>query len=214
MHFLFQLFLSSTFINTVHFDRRTIITSIPPTLNRLANKVNKDFVDLAPNEHNKTDDPYAHWSFFNLAPPPVKQVLNYDELLYKINNDQIVSIQIAVQHDCIIAISNEGYRYTAPIKDNDFNILISDSIRKNGNIPFEIKKIDIMRKLIRDFAISTLETASILFIFDTFDLLPWDTTSYSSIKEREDAIRSGEKPKKWYKQIIDIFNNTLHNKTK
>ena len=54
----------------------------------------KRLLNLSPsfnNFENDKSDPYSYWSFFGLAPPPIKEVITYDELIEKINNNDPIT---------------------------------------------------------------------------------------------------------------------------
>ena len=200
--------------------RRSIILSSPliaevfdnSWLDTARSQLQHSVLDLLPNEHPETDDPYAHWSFFDLAPPPIERRVSYDELLIEIKHYRIVSVQIAVQHDCVIATTIRGHRLACLIPDEEFETLIMDSVDKNGNIPFTILPMDKVRSWVRSTAQGYLNLAGILWILDCFNLLPWDTTVYNSLKERQDAIDNGVKPLKVnvLKSIKDYFTNSTN----
>ena len=174
---------------------------------------NQIFKELSPSLNNQLinpDDPYGHWSFFGLVPPPVEAVITYDELLEKIKNNTIFSVQIAVQHDCIIATTIENHRLSCLVPDEKMNDLILDTMLKNGNLPFYILPIDPVKSKIRDIAQIIFGTTLGFYIAAEFNLIDYDTTPYSSIKERDDFIKSGKKPKKMFKYLKEnLFNNTI-----
>ena len=144
----------------------------------------------------------AHWSFFGLAPPPIERKITYDELLKEIKSNKIKSLQIAVQHDCVIATTNEGHRLSLLLPDEKFDNLVMDSIDKKGNQMVNVLPIDPIKAKIRDIAQITLVSICSFYLAVDLGILDYDLTSYSSIKEREDAIANGKKPKKLLKSII------------
>ena len=157
------------------------------------------------------DDPYGHWSFFGLVPPPIEKVITYEELIENIKNNTIFTIQIAVQHDCIIATTIENHRLACLIPDEKLDTLIIDSMQKNGNLPFYILPIDPIRSKIRDIAQIIFGTTLGIYIASEFDLIDYDTTPYGSIKEKEEFLKTGKKPKKMFKYLKETYFN--NNKT-
>ena len=78
-------------------------------------------------------DKYADWSLYKLISPPIEKTLTYNELLEEIKKKNIIKLQQAPQHDCIIATSRIGYRWACLIKDkdlenvnNEINIISND----------------------------------------------------------------------------------------
>ena len=122
---------SSAFSTTFKLNRRSLLAApallIPKTL------VADDTYHNSIIYKSDKIDPYAHWSFFGLAPPPIEKVLSYDELLNEIQNENIVSVQIAIQHNCVIATTIKGHRLSCLIPDNKFQQLLDDSADKDGN---------------------------------------------------------------------------------
>jgi len=148
--------------------------------------------------------------FFWTSPPPIEAVITYDELLEKIKNNTIFSLQIAVQHDCIIATTIENHRLACLVPDEKMNDLILDTMQKNGNLPFYILPIDPVKSKIRDIAQIIFGTTLGFYIAAEFNLIDYDTTPYSSIKERDDFIKSGKKPKKMFNYLKEnLFNKTI-----
>ena len=54
----------------------------------------------------------------------------------------------------------------------------------DGVTPFQVLPADKVRVIIHNIAECVLVSSGILYILDIFNLLPWDTTPYNSIKER------------------------------
>ena len=156
-------------------------------------------------------DLLSRWSFFGLVPPPIERKITYNELLEEIKNNKIKSIQIAVQHDCVIATNNEGHRLSLLLPDKLFENLIMDSIDKKGNQLVEVLPIDPIKQKIRNAAQLTLTFICTFYLAIDLGLLEYDLTSYSSIKERNDAYANGKKPRKVLKNII---TKLLKNKSK
>ena len=86
-----------------------------------------------PADGRLTADPLAHWSFFGLAPPPISGSLTYDELLARAEAGQVASVQIAVQHDCVVATTLLGHRLACEMPDSLFPRLLLDSMKPDGS---------------------------------------------------------------------------------
>jgi len=200
---------NNVFLNN-QLDRRSFLTLNSLITSNLNNKV---FSTLSPSLNNieeKIDDPYTHWSFFELAPPPIKKTITKDELEEEINNNSIFSLQIAIQHNCIIATTKEGYRYACLISDKEFSSLISKFIGKGGQLPFYLLPIDPIRSKIRKFAQIFFSIFAIGYVAADLDIIDIDTSSYSSIKERNEAQKFNKKPRKLLKSLLE----SLYNMTK
>tara|TARA_B100000579_G_scaffold192368_1_gene157287 strand:+ start:930 stop:1676 length:747 start_codon:yes stop_codon:yes gene_type:complete len=150
-------------------------------------------------------DWYAQWTFFNIAPPPIEKVLTYEQLIQEIKNNNIVSVEIAVQHDCVVATTNIGHRWSCLIRDKDFPKLLEDSKDDDGNLPFIVLPIDMNKAFLRTTAQIFLACNIALYVAADLDLIDYDTTSYGNWEERQKAYKSGKKPKKYLKSIIDYL---------
>lgn len=179
----------------------TLISSVPPN---------------AP-EPNSPIDWYAHWSFFGLAPPPIEERVTYENLVKMSQNNEIYSIQIATQHDCLIATTNIGHRLALLIKDEDVPLFITDVMNRD-KIPFKILPLDVSRKIVRQSSILILWSYIAFVGMDILGFVPWDTTPYSSISERKNITEKGMQVpslKNRLKQHINnFFNTTNTNDTK
>jgi ATP-dependent Zn protease len=161
------------------------------------------------NLENNKDDPFSYWSIYGLVPPPVEKIISYDDLLENIKNRTIFSLQIAVQHDCVIATTKQGHRGVCLIKDKNFPQLLMDAMDKNGNMPVYVLPEDPVRSKIRNVAQTIFYSSALFYILSDLDIIPYQFEAYNSIKEREEALRSGKKPKKFLKSLLDkILNNT------
>ena len=137
----------------------------------------------------------GHSSAWGLAPPPIQGYLSYQELLELAADGQIATVQIAVQHDQVVATMRNGHRFASPIKDKDFPWFVADATRADGTVPFEVLPIDPMRQKVREGAFNLMALLGVLYVADELDLLPWDTNVYGSLEEREEAqeqVRRGE----------------------
>ena len=60
-------------------------------------------------------DPWAHSSLFGLVPPPVAGTWSHQELVDAARGGGVASVQIAPQHDVVIAVTTSGRRYATPM---------------------------------------------------------------------------------------------------
>ena len=158
-----------------------------------------------------TPDPFSHWSFFGNVPPPIKKLLSYQQLLQQIHNNTIFTIQIAPQHDSIIATDFQGYRYACQVRDKDFDKLLQDSLDENNYLPFIVLPIDENRQKLRNLAQLIFFPSLTFYILADLDIIDYDTNSYGTWKERELAYKNGKKPTKFLKSLLDKLtekNNT------
>ena len=156
--------------------------------------------------YTEKDDMYSHWSFYGIFPPPIKSTITYEELVNEINNNNIYSVQIAVQHDCVIATTNEGYRLSCLMPDEKFNDLYTDSMDVNGELKIRFLPIDETKSKIRKTAQISFFSISMYYLLSELNIIDVDTTPYSSIKERDDARNSGNPPKKIIGSIISAID--------
>lgn len=223
MNFIKLIFILSNFINInalktnqlSKITRRSIIAGslLAPTITN-ANILTEDYsiFQLSPtfnNLENNKDDPFGYWSNYGLVPPPIEKIISYDDLLKNVKNRTIFSLQIAVQHDCVIATTKQGHRWACLIKDEKFPQLLLDVMDKNGNMPVYVLPLDPVRSKIRNFAQTIFYSSVLFYILSDLDIIPYELKNYNSIKEREEAFRSGKKPKKLLKSLLD---NLLNNK--
>ena len=97
-------------------------------------------------------DYYAHWSIYGLIPPPIEKSITKKELINEINRENIISLQIAVQHDYVIATTINNHRLSVLIKDKDFNNFVNQFRDKDNSLPFTVIPIDKNRQKLRNFA--------------------------------------------------------------
>lgn len=227
MNFIKLIFILSNFINInalkinqlSKITRRSIIAGslLAPTITN-ANILTEEYriFQLSPtfnNLENNKDDPYAYWSIYGLVPPPIEKIISYDDLLDFIYNRTIFSIQIAVQHDCVIATTKEGHRWACLVKDKNFPQLLMDVMDKNGNMPVYVLPLDPVRSKIRNFAQTIFYSSALFYILSDLDIISYQFEAYNSIKEREEALRTGKKPKKFLKSLVDNLLNNTKNET-
>lgn len=208
-------FTRRTFLGTTVFNQNILFSNNNPfKLPELTFNITKikelNEIKHAENEKNRVD-PYSHWSFYGITPPPIKKVLSYQQLLEEIHNNTIYTIQIAPQHNSIIATNYQGYRYACQVKDKNFDKLIQDSFDENNNLPFIVLPIDENRQKVRRFAQFFFYNSLIFYILADLDIIDYDTNSYSSWKDRQNAYKDGKKPTKFLKSLLDKLtekNNT------
>lgn len=141
-------------------------------------------------------DPRTTSAFFGLAAPPIQGMWSYAELVEQAKAENLATIQTAVQHDCIVATTHEGMRFASMVADKTVPLLLIDCEKPDGSLPFEVLPIDENRAAVRDVASQLLNLLGVLWLADQADLLPWDTTPYGSLAEREAAQRGGAKVRK------------------
>ena len=176
-------------------SRRQALTAVAATLLT----ARPDRVEAARSSEARVEDWKGHSSFYGLAAPPIQGELTYEQLLRAADAGHIATVQIAVQHDNVIATTPEGHRFSCPIKDKDFPLLQVDAMRSDGSLPFEVLPLDPIRDQIHKRAFDLTAILGVLYLADELDLLPWDTTNYGSVKEREEADERrlrGEAPKR------------------
>ena len=145
-------------------------------------------------------DKYAHWSVYELIPPPIEKSITYNELRNEIYNKNIIKLQQAPQHDCVVATTTIGHRWACLIKDNDIeNInkelkLVSDNLQI---LPIE-KKYVYIRSIWQTWIISYIS----LFITSELGLIDIDLIGYTSFAEKEKMIKSGKKRKRLLSFLI------------
>lgn len=176
--------------------------------NNQDNTIDSDFssslFQLSPKFNNlpyNPDDPYAHWSFFGLSPPPIKESINYTQLVERIQQKEIFTIQIAPQHNSVIATTKQGYRLACSIPDKKFPQLQQDSLDQDRNQLVYVLPIDPIRQTIRSTFIISLESLSIYLLACEFDLIPNNLYFYNSIKERDEYIKNGTRPDRYLKNL-------------
>lgn len=149
---------NSFLIQNIFTDRRNVIagTIFSQSLDKI--KQEKRVKETA------NIDYYSHWSIYGLVPPPIEKTISQEELISEINNDNIISLQIAVQHDCVIATTKKNHRLSIFIKDNHFKSFIHQFRDTDNNLPFTIIPIDENKQKIRKFAQFWLGLYSIRFL--------------------------------------------------
>ena len=202
----FNLLILSSFFTPPNIDRRTFLTG-----SFYSERIHKFSSETVPKPIIDQNDQYAHWSLFGVTPPPIEKKITYDELLREINGKNILTLQIATQHDTVVATTVRGHRLAVPLKDEDFSALVLSSMDENGNLPFIVLPYDQVRGAIRNIA----QYCAILFTsfvgLDQLNLFPWQISSFSSIKERNEFIENGKRPKKlvdYIRTIVDGIKNT------
>lgn len=134
---------------------------------------------------------------FGLAPPHLEGQLTYDQLLAAASNGQVATVQMAVQHNWVVATTPHGARWICEVKDSEMPIFLADAMRTDGSMPFEVLPIDAGRAKVRDVFFRYVGLVAAIYGADQLDMLPFDLTGYGSIKEREEANEArmrGEAP--------------------
>ena len=202
-------FTRRTFLGAAVFNQNIIFSNNNPLkLPEFSFNISK--IKNIDNEINHVD-PYSHWSLNGIAPPPIKKTLSYQELLQQIHNNSIFTIQIAPQHDSIIATNYQGNRFACQVKDKNFDKLIQESLDENSNLPFIVLPIDENRQKIRNAAQAIFFPSLIFYILADLDIIDYDTNTFASWKDRQEAYKNGKKPTKFLKSLLDKLtekNNT------
>jgi len=144
---LFLIQSNGLTLSNIFIDRRTVVAG---TI------FSQSYKQPAPKSHKNIDtnniDYYAHWSIYGLIPPPIEKSITKKELINEINRENIISLQIAVQHDCVIATTIKNHRLSVFIKDKDFNNFVEQFRDIDNNLPFTVIPIDKNRQKLRNFA--------------------------------------------------------------
>lgn len=144
---LFLIHSNGLTLSNIFIDRRTVVSG---TI------FSQSYKQPAPKSHKNIDtnniDYYAHWSIYGLIPPPIEKSITKKELINEINRENIISLQIAVQHDCVIATTINNHRLSVLIKDKDFNNFVNQFRDKDNSLPFTVIPIDKNRQKLRNFA--------------------------------------------------------------
>jgi hypothetical protein len=143
---LFFIQINGLTLSNIFIDRRTLVagTIFTQPYSQLKAVTKKNI--------NNNIDYYAHWSIYGLIPPPIEKSLTKEELTKEIENENIISLQIAVQHDCVIATTVANHRLSVLIKDKEFDNFVNNFRDKDNNLPFTVVPIDKNRQKIRHFA--------------------------------------------------------------
>lgn len=142
--------------------------------NAIANSIfapsfnSNDFISnnkkISKNNPTNSIDYYAHWSIYGLVPPPIEKVISEEELINEINENNIISLQISVQHDCVIATTTKNHRLSALIKDKNFISFVKQFRDNNNKLPFTVIPIDENKQKIRRLAQFWLGLYTVRFI--------------------------------------------------
>ena len=219
---LFIFFISSINYFNNMLSRKDILylASSTNVINKI-NENNNQYPKFLSSSFNNNDgqnmnDPYAKWSFYGLVPPKIEKNINYEELLEMINKNEVFSVQMMIQGNQLLVTTKENHRLSCAIKNDKFEDLQILAINENGKNNFNILPIDPLRSRVREISKFSLLYIVIYYILAELNIIDVDTTPYSSIKERNDYINSGKKPKKvigYLKEKIEIINK-LKNKKK
>lgn len=121
------------FNNNILLPRRDVLGNL------IFSGTNLNFMENAKNSiENKNNnikkvDHYGHWSIYGIVPPPIEKTITYSQLVDSINNNTVQYIEIAIQHDCIVATTLNNHRWSCLVKDKDIPLLIEDTKHSNGD---------------------------------------------------------------------------------
>ena len=102
---LFFIQINGLTLSNIFVDRRTVVAG---TI------FSQSYKQPKPKSHkiiNNNIDYYAHWSIYGIIPPPIEKSITKRELINEIDRENIISLQIAVQHDCVIATTIKNHRF-------------------------------------------------------------------------------------------------------
>ncbi len=157
MNFILLLSLCNTLIMPEFvINRRTIMGSIftPSLFGTDLNPI-KDDIKIHNIQNIENRDYYGYWPI-KIVPPPIEKIITQDQLREKIKNNEIISLQTAVQHDNVIATTKKNHRLSCPIKDRDFPNFLEEIKDRDGNLPVIVLPIDKNRQIVRNIAQSWL----------------------------------------------------------
>lgn len=143
---LFFIQINGLTLSNIFVDRRSIVAG---TI------FSQSYKQPKPKSHkiiSNNIDYYAHWSIYGIIPPPIEKSITKRELINEIDRENIISLQIAVQHDCVIATTIKNHRLSVFIKDKDFNNFVEQFRDIDNNLPFTVIPIDKNRQKLRNFA--------------------------------------------------------------
>mgnify|MGYP006094424825 CR=1 FL=1 len=143
-----------------------------------------DLSNEVPDSVQYKEDVYAHWSFYNMIPPPIEKSITYDELRQEIEERHITSIQEAVQGNHLIVTTNEGHRLSCPFPIDQLQMFLLDFQNEEG-LPFTVIPKSAWKQDLHLFSEISLAFLLGIVILDCLDLLPWDTNMYGSLQQRE-----------------------------
>ena len=179
---------------------------------------------------------------------PLTRPRRSPQVLAEARAGNVASVQIATQHDCVVATTPIGHRYASYIKDKDFPNLLIDAMGADGSVPFDVLPMNKRNAAIRMAATQLLDLMGLLYVraraldrpgrpwpschssapiaappasptgrspsaprsrppaaaqncmrsliqtpaqvADQLDLLPWDSTPYGSLSEREEGRKA------------------------
>ena len=153
----------------------------------------------------KNIDYYAHWSVYGLVPPPIEKSITKEVLVKEIDKNNIISLQIAVQQDCVIATTIKNHRLSVLIKDKDFDNFVNQFRDKDNSLPFTVIPIDKNRQKLRSFAQFWLGLYTIkFFAYELPKNIKLLNSCNSSMTTRQKMLFLLDNQD----NIIDIFNNS------
>jgi len=96
----------------------------------------------------------------SLAPPRIERVVPYDELVTLARTGGVASVQIAPQHDTVVATTRDGRRVACALSDRAFPQLLADTMDAEG-LPFEVLPLDGTRAVAKGFASAAAALAAV-----------------------------------------------------
>ena len=197
---LFLIQSNGLTLSNIFIDRRTVVAG---TI------FSQSYKQPAPKSHKNIDtnniDYYAHWSIYGLIPPPIEKSITKKELINEINRENIISLQIAVRHDCVIATTINNHRLSVLIKDKDFDNFVNQFRDKDNSLPFTLIPIDKNRQKLRSFAQFWLGLYTIrFFAYELPKNIKLLNSCNSSMTTRQKMLFLLDNQD----NIIDIFNNS------
>lgn len=197
------------FNNNILLPRRDVLGNL------IFSGTNLNFMENAKNSiENKNSnikkvDYYAHWSIYGIIPPPIEKTITYSELVDSINNNTVQYIEIAIQHDCIVATTINNHRWSCLVKDKDIPLLIEDTKHSNGDqgviiVPTDPKKSN-LRKVAQVFFYTYILRFITLDIPYNYRLIRQANSMNISFREKMYYLSN----KTTNINMTELFNNTL-----
>ena len=197
------------FNNNILLPRRDVLGNL------IFSGTNLNFMENAKNSiENKNSnikkvDYYAHWSIYGIIPPPIEKTITYSELVDSINNNTVQYIEIAIQHDCIVATTINNHRWSCLVKDKDIPLLIEATKHSNGDqgviiVPTDHRKAN-LRKVAQVFFYTYILRFITLDIPYNYRLIRQANSMNISFREKMYYLSN----KTTNINMTELFNNTL-----
>jgi len=197
------------FNNNILLPRRDIMGSIIFANNNLNLLTNMKEGVQKKNTNIKKLDHYAHWSIHGIVPPPIEKTITYSELVDSINNNTVQYIEIAIQHDCIVATTINNHRWSCLVKDKDIPLLIEVTKHSNGDqgviiVPTDPRKAN-LRKVAQVFFYTYILRFITLDVPYNYRLIRQANSMNMSFREKMYYLSN----KTTNVNMTELFNNTL-----